>query len=118
MTDKKFRGCYELGEQVYEGKISRTDAVDKLIDDYEMPKSSANMYIQFFKDMMVGKEYKRAVSHKYIRYYLNNILEHYDTKQLKISLQGLKAHILYKESYGVSVPGVHAIYNEYKEKLD
>ena len=118
MTDEKIKACYDVGKRFYANEISREDGVIELVDNYQMPKSSAEMYIQFFRYAMNGERHVPSINKTCLKYYLENVLNEYGAEQLKIFLQGLRQHIEYQKSKGKPFPSFCKLYNEYSGKVE
>ncbi len=117
MTDKQIEAFYELGKQVYEKKISKKEAIDILANVHKMNKTSAEMYINFFLQMMKGEVHTYKISQAGLRYYLENVLHDFGVKQLKIFLESLELHIKYLQSENPSSAlAFRVIHNEYSDK--
>ena len=115
MTEREFKACYELGEQVYNKGISRADAIGKLVDKYGMNENSASSYVAVFRNIIRGEEFNWSVNHGYLRYFFGHASE----EEIKIALAGLEKHIEYyaNKKTPSNVPGLRKLYNECSEQI-
>ncbi len=118
ITEREFKATYELGIQVYNKEISIKDAVVRLVDDYQMNKSSADTSISRLCHMLNGERYRRTLSISHVEYYANRILKDFGVDKLKAFLKSLELHIEYNQNLEPPkrVPGLCDIHTEYSKK--
>ena len=118
ITEREFEACYDVGKRFYTGEISRDDGVIELVDNYQMRKSSAEMYIQFFRYAMNGERHVPPISTACLEYYLKNVLTEFGKEQLKIFLQGLEKHIKHRqEEMKLPTQSFCELHNKYSKEV-
>lgn len=75
------------------------------------------MYLYAVDGMLEGKVYKKAISNKAIRKYLDNILREYGSVGLKKVIQAVGLHVDYRRSCGHQVDSIERICREYDERV-
>lgn len=114
---------YYFAKAVYEGGISRDDALDELEYKHGMSRGSASDYIQGFKYMMTGRVYKRTFNTEATDFFLEKIFLDYGIYFLELALKAVKQHIeYYNELRNVKLESIENIYkkhfSKYKELND
>jgi 5-methylcytosine-specific restriction protein A len=113
ITEEMTREGYLYAKKVYEGLISRKNAVDHLAS-CGMNAGSASDYMQNFKCMIEGKRYTRTNNAFATDYFLKNILDDYGTDRLRDALFAVDQHIAYyKKVRGVTLYGIRGVYEKY-----
>ena len=97
ITPAMTEAAYLASKEVYEGKKSRRDAINHLVNGMKMNGRSAANYINNFKKMMAGERYTRTQNEYATDYYLTQILEDYGVCGLTNALQAVKGHVKYYE---------------------
>lgn len=97
-TDKMIEKLYVLSKEVYVDKISIIKAQDIMVNELDMHRGSARMYIEAFLKMMTGEYYTRSINKTATEYYLKNIYSDYGKEALKNALTALKEHIEYYQN--------------------
>ncbi|QJE01588.1 hypothetical protein HH212_17410 [Massilia forsythiae] len=100
---------FEVTRQVDRGDITLTKGRDDLVRAYGLNSNSANMTIRSLRHMLNGERYRRALTLDATDYFLDRIREEYGSNGLQKALAGLSAHIFYRHSTGVAVPGLQTI---------
>ena len=100
---------FEVTRQVDRGDITLTKGRDDLVRAYGFNANSANMTIRSLRHMLNGERYRRALTLDATDYFLGRIREEYGNNGLQKALAGLSAHIDYRHSTGVAVPGLQTI---------
>ncbi len=95
ITSKMTQVAYEFSKNVYQGIIERDTALNELETTYGMNRGSASDYIQGFKSMMSGEEYKRTFNTEATDYFLDNIRIDFGFIGLKNALVSVEKHIVY-----------------------
>ena len=89
--------AYELGCQCFTGRLTEAEAIDRLIIELSMNRSSAGAYVRAVRHMLRGEVYKRMISVEAARYYLGNIQADFGDKAASNALKSYNAHIAYLE---------------------
>lgn len=100
---------FQITQQVDRGDIALTKGRDDLVRAHGFNANSANMTIRSLRHMLNGERYRRAMTLDATDYFLDRIRDVYGSQGLQKALVGLSAHIDYRHSTGVNVPGLQAI---------
>ena len=93
-----FPTIYEISKKVYEKTYALTDGSKILSEQHGMNVNSARDYINNFKYLMRGQQFKRTLSAYSMDYFIDQIRKDYGTEQYKKALIALDLHIQYYES--------------------
>ena len=116
-TDDMMKACYAYGKKAYLNPSRDIgEAADAVAKETGMNRSSALMYIYAAKSMLMGEIYKRAVSTKGARIFLENILSDYGVNGLEKALHSTREHIKYRQSLGHTVDSLIELCDEYEDK--
>ena len=106
--------AYQLSKEVYEGKVDKNTALDRLEAESNMNRGSAQDYINGFCIMMEGGTYKRTFNSEATDYFLTQILNDFGKPVLEKALQAVYNHIQYYETLGKgSLKGILKIYSKH-----
>jgi len=97
ITQEIIESVYEIAKDVHYGKISQANAVNELVKNHEMNKSSAQFYVHDFQLLLKGKVYKRTISAKATDYFLSKILQDFGKVEFQNALASVALHISYYE---------------------
>lgn len=100
---------FQITRQVDRADITLTKGRDALVRAYGFNANSANMTIRSLRHMHNGERYRRALTLDATDYFLSRIREEYGDNGLQKALAGLSAHIEYRHSISVAVPGLQTI---------
>ncbi|WP_306394738.1 hypothetical protein [Telluria beijingensis] len=100
---------FQLTQQVNSGRISLTAGRDELVKAFGFNPNSASMTIRSLRHLLNGERYRRALTIGATDYFLGRIREEYGNEGLRKALAGLSAHIEYRNSQDVKVPGLDTI---------
>ncbi|HHX68505.1 MAG TPA: DUF262 domain-containing protein [Gallicola sp.] len=114
ITREMVEKVYELSKQVYEGKITEQEAIDK-VSELGMNASSAVMYIYCFDRMIRGEVYKRGTSTFAAEYYISKIREDYGREYSKKAIESLEKHIQYMKSKNFNNKSLESVLEAQKE---
>lgn len=89
--------AYDISKHFYFSKISFSQAVDNLVNSYNMNRNSMADYIYAFKHIMDGELYTRTISYVGTKYYLENILKDFGEDKFNDAIISVKLHIDYYE---------------------
>lgn len=91
---------YAAAADVYRGRITKDDAVERLVRDFPLnPTSVANM-IMNLDGMLKGKTLKRAMNDFTWDYFLRRIRDDFSQEAFDTALQAVEQHVDYYESLG------------------
>lgn len=107
--------CYQYGKEMYQGNISRKDAVEKLMAS-GMNERSAVYYLQCVNAMLSGSRYTATVNELATSCFLTEICSDYGMDRLRLALQSLRSHLDYQKEKN-KLPGLEKIYQEFMEVL-
>ncbi|MBL0200341.1 MAG: hypothetical protein IPP81_09225 [Chitinophagaceae bacterium] len=93
-----FPTIYQISKKVYEKTYTLTDGSKILADQHGMNVNSARDYINNFKYLMQGHQFKRTLSAPSMYYFIDQIRKDYGAEQYKKALIALDLHIHYYES--------------------
>ena len=100
INDQAIKYAYDVARKVYHLELEKNRAIDHLVDNAQMNKTSARDYIYVFSKMMEGSEYKRPINQKATKFYLDGIQRDYGNTQLTIALRAAEKHVAYYEDLG------------------
>lgn len=118
ITQEVIEKAYLLAKDVYEQKLSITDAQTELVDGLEMHSGSARDYINNFQKMMDGECYQRTMNGLATDYYLKNIFSEFGVKKLKEALCSVEQHVEYYETFSNGkLQNIRKIHQKYSDLL-
>lgn len=118
MTESMIQLCYQYAKQAYREKDADMGMyADEAAEKTGMNRSSAFINIYAAKHMLDGDVYKRAVSAKAIRIYLDSILRDFGKEHLEKAIVSTREHVAYRRQFGHPVKSIEVICDEYEEKL-
>lgn len=100
---------FQVTRQVDRGDITLKKGKEDLVRAYGFNANSVNMTIRSLRHMLNGERYRRALTLGATDYFLGRIRQEYGNQGLNKALAGLSAHIDYRHSTGVAVPGLQTI---------
>jgi 5-methylcytosine-specific restriction protein A len=92
--------AYTVSKDVYHGRMSKNDALDRLENDFGMNRGSASDFIVNFKKMMDGEKYTRTNNSEQTEYFFTQIFNDYGPDRLRNALQAANEHVDYYENLG------------------
>lgn len=102
ITTAMIEAGYKVSADVYYEKTSKQEAIDYLVNEIGMNRSSASGYIVNFKKMMDGEKYTRTNNAEQTDYILTHILSDYGIAKLGKAIKAAKEHVAYYEGLGKS----------------
>ncbi|HGW2955193.1 TPA: HNH endonuclease [Raoultella ornithinolytica] len=102
ITSTQIEEAYSKGKAVFDGRMTLSDAINALVANGSMNKSSATDYIRNFLHMMKGLEYQRTLNLPATEYFLASISKDYGAKYLNLALNSVNKHLNYYEGIGKS----------------
>jgi 5-methylcytosine-specific restriction protein A len=106
---------FQVARQVNRGDITLAKGRDDLVSAHGFNAHSATITIRSLRHMLNGERYRRALTLDATAYFLGRIREEYGNHGLQKALAGLSAHIDYRHSTGVAVPGLQTILAKYSK---
>lgn len=105
---------FRVTQQVDRGDLTLTQGRDDLARAWGLNVNSVNMTIRSLRHLLNGERYRRALTLDATDYFLRRIREEYGNPGLQKALAGLSAHIDYRHSTGVAVPGLQIILSKHR----
>ncbi|WP_370979729.1 HNH endonuclease [Agaribacterium sp. ZY112] len=102
ITGTQISEAYLKGKLVFEERLALSDAINDLVSNGAMNKSSATDYVRNFLQMMKGMEYQRTLNFNATEYFLSSIYKDYGEKYLTLALSSVQKHLDYYEGIGKS----------------
>lgn len=100
---------FQVARQVDRGDVTQSKGRDDLVRAYGLNVNTANMTIRSLRHLLNGERYRRALTLDATDYFLVRIRDEYGDQWLRKALAGLSAHIDYRHSTGVAVPGLQTV---------
>jgi 5-methylcytosine-specific restriction enzyme A len=75
ITTEMIKAGYAVSKDVYHRKISRNDAIDKLVKEYGMNRGSASDTLVNFKKMINGERYIRTNNAEQTEYFFTRRIQ-------------------------------------------
>lgn len=100
ITVEGTKQIYSLAQKVYHKESSIKQAIRIVASNELMAESSAKIYINIFKDLMVGVAHKRAMNEFSTLYFLESIYADYGRKQFVKAIHSTTGHVDYYNSLG------------------
>lgn len=114
ITKELFPVIFSISKKVYEGTYTLSDGSKLLDEQHGMNTNSARDYINDFKHLMNGEEFKRTLSAPSMHYLIEQIQKDYGQFQLKKALAALDLHIKYYEScHNGELKKLRKVYNDF-----
>ena len=98
IPDQIIPDIYEIAKQVYEKKVALSEGAETLSSKNKMNNTSARIYINDFKSLLAGQEFKRTLNAYSMEYFISRIGKDYGDAQFRLSVEALRKHIHYYES--------------------
>lgn len=118
MTESMIQLCYQYAKQAYrEEDADMGMYADEAAEKTGMNRSSAFINIYAAKHMLDGDVFKRAVSAKAIRIYLDSILKDFGKEHLEKAIASTREHVAYRRQFGHPVKSIEVICEEYEDKI-
>ena len=89
---------YAAAADVYRGRISKDDAVERLVRDFPLNPTSVSHMITNLDGMLKGKTPKRAMNVFTWKYFLSHILEDFGQDVFETALRSFEQHVDYHET--------------------
>ncbi len=100
ITTEMIERLYQLSKDVYNGNISKEDALGSISNEFDINTNSATDYINNFKYLVEGKKYCRTLSAKGTKLYLENIKNDFSNEIFNNALLAVQLHIDYYSALG------------------
>jgi len=109
LSKKALDDIFELSQQVARSQVTLTKAAESLNMSHGIKETSGRMTLSSVAHLLSGEVYKRALTIQIVEYLLSRVNEESGVSGLRKALVGLSAHIDYRNSGGVNVPGLQTI---------
>lgn len=111
ITSEQIEHAYKCSKDVFEGRIEKNKAIDKLHTLHELNRGTAKDFINQYEWMLLGQgqRFKRTMSYASFDYYLNHIGSDNGLDALKIAIGAVKQNIEYYESTHGRMDGVRRL---------
>ena len=114
ITNEMVHASYEVGKEVYAGRLTQENGAEQLHLQYGMDKGSAKMYIRAYCCMRNGTLYTQTINEYAVRYYLESILGANGKEALRRALASLSEHLEYQRDNGYnSLENQTRVYDEF-----
>lgn len=98
ISKKQIKAAYRYGKLVFDGSIPQKDAVAELDSEWGMRSGSAQIFISNYKQMRIGKIYKRTQSPKATKIFFTNFQADYGDAGLQNAVKASRLHADYYET--------------------
>ena len=110
----QYEAACTTASRVYDDDLKRAEGVALLSKDFALNETSANDFINDYKQLMDGKVFQRAMSAPAMRHFIGQIFEKHGTRGLDNALTSLRLHINYYEGhYRVRMHLMRAVLDEF-----
>lgn len=109
LTKYILEDVFQVARQVKAGGITLTEGRTGLARAHGFNQNSATMTLRSLIHLHRGERYRRALTIGATDYFLTRIREEDGEAGLQTALRGLSAHIDYRVSTGVNVPGLQTV---------
>jgi len=109
LTKDILEDVFRTARKVKTGQITLAQGGTILVGAHRLNQNSAAMMLRSLVHLHKGERYRRALTIGATDYFLTRIREEDGQAGLQTALRGLSAHIDYRESSGVRVPGLQSI---------
>ena len=96
ISNEMIHSCYEIGKELFEEKIGRSD-VDSKLEKIGINNASGWDYVNNYRYLVSGRVFVRTMNIYGTEYYLQRIFEEGGEKGLETALRSLMLHINYYE---------------------
>jgi 5-methylcytosine-specific restriction enzyme A len=100
ITEEAVQKIYIFSKAVFEGRVTKQDALIDVENEGFMNTNSANIYIQNYKCLMNGRPYKRAMNFYSTEYFLRRIGEDSSSQDFSAALSACRGHLDYFDTLG------------------
>lgn len=117
ITNEMIHSCYQIGKDLFEKKIIRSDIDYKLIN-IKIGNASGWDYVNNYRYLITGQTFSRTMNIYATEYYLSKILADNGKLGLTKAMKALNLHIHYYEGLypsKFSCVGKRKIYSEFLE---
>ena len=119
MTAEKIEAVYKMTSERFKanGPLNRSDITsirDKLVKNMGLNQASAEIYISNLSRLLIGEFYVPSISQQAVRFFLCEIFSDFGQAALNTALLSLMGHIENENKLGRPVPGLRAIYDEFR----
>jgi 5-methylcytosine-specific restriction protein A len=109
LSENALDDIFDLSQQVAKSQVTLTEAAKNLCKSHGIKETSGSMTLSSVGHLLGGEVYKRALTIQIVEYVLSRVNKESGVAGLSKSLEGLSAHIDYRNSGGVKVPGLQTV---------
>ena len=120
ITSEQIEHAYEFSKDVFEGRLKRSQAIDKLHTLHNINKGTAQDFINQYEWMLLGHglKFKRTMSYKAFEYFLNHIETENGAEALKVAIEAVKQNVKYYETKNGRMVGVRNLIESIELRLE
>jgi hypothetical protein len=112
------KAVYKYARQIVEDRISRIGAIDAVVLESGMGKSSAQRYVESLLKIFEGARYTSTVNQIATRIFFESILRDNGAEGLKDAIQATRLHIDYYENKrNITLRGIISLCDEFEERI-
>jgi 5-methylcytosine-specific restriction protein A len=109
LSPETLEAIFQVTLHVDRGDIALSKARNDVARTNGLNANSVNITIRSLRHLLNGERYRRAITLQATDYFLRRIREESGNQGLRAALKGLSAHIDYRHSTGVKVPGLQTL---------
>lgn len=117
ITPQQYRLGYELGRDVFMGKVSKPNAIVEQVRIGTNETSAGNL-IYIVDALLTGKVFKRTLKDEAHGYYLDWILRDFGTDRAKLAIKATHLHLAYDKEHGAERWMLRAIVKRFEGILN
>lgn len=116
ITDEQYRRGYELGRDVFEGEVTKDEAIEELVR-IGTNETSASYMLQITRGLLSGEVFKLALKDEAYGWYLSYISRDYGPAGLETALKAARLHLAYREEDGANRKRLREIVEHFESIL-
>lgn len=123
IPESAFPTLFKYSQEVYEEKVSQTEAKKIIFETTGVKKNSSHYYIYAYKGLMTGTEFKGNISAPSFDYFLDQIHQLFGQDQLLNALKAFNLHLEYYKNTGKGkkpkpLKKLRSVYHKFQGKLN
>ena len=99
ISQQQVAASCRVASQVYSGQVSALNGIASLTSDFGLNETSARIFIDDYKHLMLGRVFKRTLSSFAMHYFIKHISDVHGPQALASAVTSLRAHIRYFEGH-------------------
>jgi 5-methylcytosine-specific restriction protein A len=99
ISEQQVAAACRIAHQVYSGQVSAPIGVASMTSDFGLNETSARIFIDDYRHLMLGRVFKRTMSAFAMRYFIEHISVEHGPHALALAVASLRAHIEYFEGH-------------------